>query len=48
MVRDVNLCWYCEKRPKKKEKNALFCSKCEKIRVKDVRRAEQENFYMKV
>ncbi len=47
-MRDTSLCWYCEERPKKKEKDAIFCNKYEKIRVKDVKRAEQENFYAKV
>lgn len=27
-------CWYCRKR-KRKDNNSLFCSKCDKIRVKD-------------
>jgi Zn finger protein HypA/HybF involved in hydrogenase expression len=47
-MRDTTKCWYCEERPKKKEKDAIFCEECEKIRVKDVRRSEIENFFYKV
>jgi hypothetical protein len=41
-MRDINLCWYCEKR-KRKDKNSLFCSKCEKIKKKDIKRLSCEN-----
>jgi hypothetical protein len=39
---DIKLCWYCQKR-KKKDANSLFCSKCEKIKLKETVRPACEN-----
>lgn len=41
-MRDVTLCWYCEKK-KIKNDNSLFCSKCENIKQKEVIRTAFEN-----
>lgn len=46
-VKEKRKCWYCEKMCIIKKGN-LFCKKCEKIKIKNVNRPEQENFYAKV
>lgn len=45
---DAKKRWYCQERPRSKKKDAIFCSKCENLKVKDVKRSEIENFYKKV
>lgn len=46
-MRDQNICWYCENKPRKNKK-ALFCKDCERIEKKEVNRSQLENYYMKV
>lgn len=41
------VCWYCQEKPVGKVGD-LFCSKCVKLKKKDVNRAEQENFFDRV
>ena len=46
--RKIELCWYCGERPRKNNKGALFCGKCERIQIKNVPRSELENYWMKI
>lgn len=46
-MRNLDLCWYCEEYPKK-NKDSLFCKKCENLKIKEVNRSPAENFYDKI